>query len=462
MKKLILFALFMSVSIFAQQSARVDSMSGNSGLGRSSIYDSSDTLIFPHLAAKYGDIFNAYYVGTNNFMGFATFNILEGLTIGMADYKSAKTLEGLTANPADHTYSLFGSYDLGGMFLGFSLDYWGDTTETENKVSTQPPNSEKTTISSYIFDVKFSLGMMLSEDSGLDALIAFGFGSYTNENYVSDRSPNKTMLNNESDGLLTFGIGGRYFRPMGQYTKFTGWGYFNYKGDGVKSVAYDGTGKKTNPTLDSVSQLLVNVGSSFEITSPNNKLKATPYLGIIYLSETETNEVLTGDSKGSKSEITNSSFGAPYIGISIEYNLRKWLTIFSGYSKVVGLNTEEEVTLGKNVGATVVNTTDTATNGFAVSGFSIGFSMHNEDMALITKLSNDFLNNGPNFVSGETTNNMFASLTFEYKFGNDFRSQGKEEVKKEVIQEMKKETKKEEVKSEEKKTETKTTDDGLF
>lgn len=400
---------------------------------RNAFYDSSDAVYYPHLSVEHGHQIQAYYAGDDRFRGFGVVEVMDGLAIGFADYKANRTLSGLPAEQLSaHTYSLFAGYGMGNMAFGIAFDIWGSQNNQEDEVNTDPSSSAKDPwMDSDIFDIKLSMGMDLGNSSGFDLMLAFTFGMYTYETYNSLDTDVSTRLQGESDGIFALTIGGRYYMNPMDGVKVTAWGFIDYGSEGVKTVGYDALDgfSKVNPQLDEISGMMINFGASVELTTLNKKMMIRPFLGILYGSNTTLTESLRDPDKGSTNETVNTLTALPYGGISLEYALFDWFTLYSGYSKVVGSNTVEnsiKAYANTDTNSTVVaDTKSTTVNDYSVSGFTVGFSVHNEDMALVANLNTDFLLNGPDFISGTATNNMMATVTFEYKFDLPFGKQHK-------------------------------------
>ncbi|MBN2695012.1 hypothetical protein JXR93_10140 [bacterium] len=418
MKKLVFFFIFFSVVAFGQTS-RVDSLGGaisgtDPNFARASIYDPADVIMFPHLSNQYKDFLNVAYFGGDYFNGFGTFGFSDDITIGFADYSSVITVEGIDLD-AEHTYSIFGAYGMGNMSLGLFLNYWGDSAETESKDSLAE-TSGSTTKSVQAFDIGLSLGMILGEKTGFDALLKLRFGSYDDEVYSSAGNP-KTILNSESDGILQFVLGGRYFMPLGERAILTAWGFFDYSSEGYFDLDYSAENAKVQTLKHEFSMMTFNIGTSLKITSPNGKMDVTPYIGMQYKSDYDKTSSLTGTDKGTYEETTDGTLVLPFAGISLEYRFKEWLTFFSGYTKYVNFNTTETKEYDKNNDTVVINRTNTEKASDNHSSFAFGFSLHNEDMALQFNMNKEFFTNGPNFISGNTTGGFMASVTFQYNFG---------------------------------------------
>ncbi len=419
MKKLIFSIFLFSFVVFAQTS-RVESLGSLSSspalpnYGRMSIYDIGDVIMFPHLSNQYKDFLNASYFGGEYFNGFGTFGFSDAITVGFADYSSVLTVEGIDLD-AEHTYSIFGAYGMGDMTLGLFLNYWGDSAEGELN-NDLADTSSSATKSVQAFDIGFSLGMILGEKTGFDALLKLRFGSYNDEVYSSAGTP-KTELNSESDGILQLVLGGRYFMPLGEKTLLTAWGFLDYSSEGYFDITYSAEDAKVQTMEHEFSTINMNLGTSLKITSPNGKMDVTPYIGIHYTSDYNKESDLVDPTKGTYTETTNGTFILPFAGISLEYRFKEWITFFSGYSKYVQFDSTETKTYEKANDITTANTTRIAKESHNHSSFAFGFSLHNEDMALQFNMNKQFFTNGPNFISGNTTGGFMASVTFQYNFG---------------------------------------------
>jgi len=439
LKKILLILSLVSVSLMGVQSSRVNALSGHDSsysfgnlspapLSRASIYDPSDVILFPHLANKYSDFINVYYAGGNNFNGFGTFNIMSGLTLGVADYngyQQLKGVEGITdtnGNPlslSDHTYSIFAAYGLGNMNIGLSFDYWASNAKVEHlevDTSTNQTNTLSRTINTHIATVKASFGMDLGANMGFDSLFKIDLGGYANEAYDSTIEDPKTRLTNASDAYTSITVGGRFFMNLSTAVKMTSWGFLDYNSEGFSEVSYNTEHKRVDTVKHTDSLMLINLGTAFDIETIKNKLIVTPRFGILILSYNETSEDLTPPTTGSKEENSIDRTLLPYLGFSVEYSIKKWLTLYTGYSKVVYNENIKENQLIFNNEVKQSDITDKSTQGIVNSNFSIGVSLQNDVFKFIATLNKELLTSGPNFISG-VENTMFLNATLQYKFG---------------------------------------------
>ncbi len=435
-KKVLLLLSLVSVSLLGAQSSRVNALSGldsSSGYysptanGRVSIYDTSDVVIFPHLANQYSDVASVYYAGANNYNAFGTFNIMSGLTLGVTDYNATQEMFGIRGvtdtdgNPislASHTYSLFAAYGLGSMNFGLSFDYWSSHFKHEVKTldtTTNQNNIASKTVDSHIASIKASFGMDLGNNMGFDSLLQFDFGNYTNEVYDSTGNP-KTVLLNSPDAYTAISAGGRFFMDLSYSVKMTAWGFLDYKNEGYKDLTYNAEHKRVDTVGYTSDNLQMNLGASFEIEAIKDKLVMTPMFGIMIVSTEVKTEILNGQTKGSIAKENSDTYAIPYLGFSLEYNIRKWLTIYSGYTKFTNSQSNSEYQLGYANDVKQAEETKTDEKDNVNSNFALGISFQNDDFKFIATLNKDLIINGPNFISGTNTP-MFLNATLQYKFG---------------------------------------------
>ena len=438
LKKVLLILSFVSISLMGAQSSRVSALSGFESssqigytsivpLGRVGIYDPSDVIIFPHLANKYSDFANVYYAGPNNYNAFGTFNTMSSLTIGVADYNTKQAIWGLEGladtegnplNLANHTYSIFAAYNLGSIDLGLSFDYWSSHFKNEVKtldIAANQTNTTSRTIASSISSIKASFGMDLGNNMGFDSLFKIDFGSYTNEAYDSIGNP-KTILVNSPDAYTAISVGGRFFMDLSYTVKMTAWAFLDYNNEGYSELTYNTEHKKVNTVEHTKSSLLTNIGASFDIETIKDKLLITPSFGILISSFEINSKSLTVPTEGSKAKDSFDKISIPYLGLAIEYSIKSWLTIYTGYNKLVYTDTTESYKLDKATNVTQSEVTDTSKQNKTSSNFSVGISLQNNTFKFIATLNKALLTNGPNFISG-TTAPMFLNATLQYKFG---------------------------------------------
>ncbi len=474
MKRLML-VLFISFATLYAASSRVDSLQGGSSSGngsglssdlslfRGSVYDASDMLIFPHLANEYSNYLNFYNAGTMN--GFASFKVLDMFTLGFADMNNERVLQGLSSEgvelPAEHTYSFFIAYPMDNMVFGFAFNYWGNTNDSERTTDNNGNIAKvNSTQNIGLYDIKLSMGMTLDTNSGFDALLRFGFGGYTNSQFVTGLNPEIQELS-ESDGVFSVSIASRYYMMLSEQVKLTSWLSFAYGSESWKDARYDGGGTKINDNLNSSPSMNVNLGTGFEIVTPLKDLVVTPSIGISYNSMSGKTESLIDAAAGSYNEVSLASLTLPYLGLSVEYNILSWLTIYSGVSKIVNLNSTTTTTETKANGTTTFKNEEVVSTSESNTGFTLGFSLHSKSLEFIVLFNNAVVRNTPNFMFDTEGEPNILSATFQYNFGGapktnilPFNKVEKVEVKKDVKKEVKKEEKKE-VKKVEKKVEKK-------
>jgi hypothetical protein len=199
--------------------------------------------------------------------------------------------------------------------------------------------------------------------------------------------------------------------------KMTAWAFLDYSNEGYSDLQYNTENKKVDTVKYTQSSLLINLGTAFNIEAIKEKLIVTPALGVMLFSADSTTENLTAPTTKSKVQDTMGVNALPYIGLSVEYNIKKWLTFYTGYTKLVLSNSQENYILNYNNDTKQSETTQTVEGDDVNSNFALGLSLQNDVFKFTASMNKGLLVNGPNFISGETTTPMFLNATLQYKFG---------------------------------------------
>ncbi len=290
-----------------------------------------------------------------------------------------------TSPYADQRINLFYGRNFNDMPFGFSLGIYGNSQKQEN---------DTVSSSSYERSLKrYEIGLGISPmEQKLDIGFMVAFTSWTEKEWNgTDALYDESKPKGNMDLMLNF----RYWMdPMDKCILVPHLGFLKAK-QGIEGYATDNTltGKYT------VSETVIDLGLGMNYEASEDVLVVTD-LGIMFDSykyETETPGLPTTETKSSYKSI-------PYFKIGLDAKVLKWMDIRAGVTSFWRKYTSEPVPSRKY------------TSSYASTDTFLGAGFHWGDLELDVSVHEDFLQNGPYFISGESSDYLFERVSLTYYF----------------------------------------------
>lgn len=286
----------------------------------------------------------------------------------------------------------------GNASLGFQADYSGVRDENNANVP-QAGGINIFTASTWGFAFGFSSPM--GDLNNLDFGFRIRIGSFK-----SKADSSTEVLTNKSNGntALTFNL--RDYYALNDYLNLVPVGSFSTASEknteyvGVDSNAFKftttviegGLGLQTKPTENS--EIIGGVG---------------------YRSSKQRSKMFA-DASGNDTLITDASFSEtslPYAFLGFEAQVKNWLHFRLGAEKSViteKRKAEKPVAAGGNTGRNEWKET------FSDLNYAVGVGISAGPVTMDAQVDNEWWNQGPNFLSGTNTGDMFPRISFTYNF----------------------------------------------
>lgn len=277
-------------------------------------------------------------------------------------------------NGVDHRISAFFGTPIGDHQFGAALSYWGDSYSVDGDTANE------TSMSNMIID--FTAGMTIFDNT--DLALNFGFQTWTNED-----DQGETV--NEPNGNMKIALAGRHWMDFGN----------DYVGIPHAAFGYCTNGEKVPDSYeDKYNTIMFDLGWGMNL-NPAERILAVGDLGFTYISEKNT---YTPD-VGNEMEMTHSDFVLPYFRLGLEGHVTDWWDVRVGAVKkwhMISHARDEDVS--DKYGQAETNT-------YLGTGIYLG------NLTLDLQIHEDFMRQGPNFVSGYD-DDLVTRLSLKYNFGD--------------------------------------------
>ncbi len=384
MRNLLIFTmLFCFIGSMAMASqTRVLTMGEVNGI----VKDDANIWIFPQTISEYPNLFTAEFDGDYFWQAGANFGFGEDEKAWvLGAYFSQEDFDhyyfDLDNSDEDHRINLFYGRELGGKPFGMNFGYYGGGSENAD---TDVANNWNESFSRY----EFTFGYTPMPELELSA--GFAMSTWTDE--VSDG----TALIDQTapDGNSDFFLMGRYWMaPRGNCTPLIHGGFYSSKA-GIED--YDGTGTLTN--TDNYSETMFELGMAMNYDGGSDVLVVSDF-GFTFANEKWESAPVGGTA----TEYKESNIALPFFKIGIDAKVFEWMDFRAGVTNHwvgwKGEQTDEEETWS---GA--------ETNTYLGAGFHWG------NFEIDARIDENFIEDGPYFISGDDTNNMFEMVTINYFF----------------------------------------------
>lgn len=382
---LIFSVIILFGGIFASET-RTFSMGQSAGF----IRDDSDVNLFPGTLNYYNSLVQTemrFNGGDNAYSGTVhlplpntNFNIGVNINRPIFDLDSfvgLGTYGGVNTVYVNRVTDVLFGMEMNGNNLGFRVSY-GTDSFVQDSSFLHSQNIDKS--ASYM---EFAGGL---SNEKFDVGASIMLPSVTNE------------LNNDKDELSGFGFNltGRYFHKINRKVDLVPLVMY-----GMMSATFDSGGVTTWQDHDiTLSNIFVGAALNYYVDE-----QSTIVLGVhAYSSQSYTEEY-------KDYEVTNATTTLPAIFIGGESRLASWLLGRLGVMQI--FQTETTTVKPKGVPSAEESTTLSTVN------FSFGLGIELGDFLIDADLNDGLLFEGPYFISGHNTGDMFGKLSVTYTFGSD-------------------------------------------
>ena len=314
----------------------------------------------------------AYYYGFNGDMLFWIINDMA------SDWE-------IDMSPQDK-FSLVYAHRFDAFRIGFMVNMMGTSLKIEDSELDPTYNAE---LKTGIINFTGGFSMEVGEEHQLDLAVDYSHASFT---WTDDDYDPATVA--ELDGGNAFGVTARFMYKWNDDVALIPAGSFFSGSIGVKES--DSYSKEK----DSRTIFNLGLGCNYQ---PNDNFELITALGVIY------NKMNYDYSAGEYIE-TFSSFDMPYFLMGMDLNVKKWLNFRLGINKwlrswkyVYDIDAVSGEELGKWSEAPLV--------------YTLGAGIYVGGLEFDCVLNNDFLNEGPYFISGDdVSGDLFPQVSIKYNF----------------------------------------------
>jgi len=406
---LMLFAL----SALATET-RVATM-GNSGLY---LKDDAGMFIYPGTMSMYQKMVIAEHYSNNDNSDIGPFTYGRYRRVGIVMPAWGTGTLAIFAGEGTENFNVGGGFNLGftapttrflvgyGMntgnsSLGFQVDFSGVRDEN-NFPPVQGGTPDVFTASTWGFG--FGLSTPMGDLNNLDFGFRLRIGSYE-----SKLDSATEVLGNKSDGNMALSFVLRDYYAMNDYMNLIPVGAFAIASE--KNREYFGA--------DSILFKFNNTAYEFGLALQTKPTENSEIIGGFgYRSSKERSKQFGDASDGDtlNTDFSESNTALPFAWLGFEAQVKSWMHFRLGVEKEINSfkrKSEKPVAAaGADEGRNEYKTTSSPLN------YAVGVGFHAGPVTMDAMVENDWINNGPNFLSGETTSDgqLFPRITFVYNF----------------------------------------------
>lgn len=294
--------------------------------------------------------------------------------------------------------------------LSLGLQLYGAGINSQDKTETSQANANSTTDRSAT-SLGADLGLVYVNPQVTGELAVKFRTNSASRKTVTNAANNSTPLDRSSEGGIELAVNARAFvaaAPNLKVVPVVGFTTFSWNEKNADQPAPTGTVEKITYSLRAI-----EAGVGINYTTKNALLAG----GVSFISAGE--ERKDENDNGVSGNTTTTTFNnttLPKVNLGAEYYALDWLTLRLGYVKTIqsgSLKTEATFSGGNSTNTnTGANTANPNTLG-EYATFGVGFKFG--DFNLDGALSNNFLVNGPNVISGQSTK-LFGQISAHYSF----------------------------------------------
>lgn len=409
MKRLIIFSvmlMFLFGAMAYATNTRVETM----GMANNIVMDEANISLYPSVINYYPKLFLGEFSGDYYWKAGASFLVGENSRkpFVMGGYFSrvpftptiVSTLQSMGVLPpgdasASHRIEFHYGREVNQLPVGFTFSYFNSGEEYDDSALV---NDEKSSLSRFEFGLGIS-PMMKKLDLGAH----LAFTTWTNEDYVLAQDAVVDMT--KPTGNIMFDFNARYWMPpVGKYVLIPHLG-FSYDKQGIELYGDDAgtwTVLETYKTTDLMLDL--GLGMNYE---------AAPDILVIadlgFALDNYKLEYVDELDAANNTDTEDKMFVLPYFRVGLDAKVFNWLDLRSGVHTRWEKMTHEPYTVGLTE-FDKYTTSEAVTSTFLGAGFNWG------QLYIDAEVNTDFIENGPYFVSGDDTVDLFEQISLKYMF----------------------------------------------
>lgn len=317
------------------------------------------------------------------------------LAVFAGDGSEDFTVQGATITEPTTRFLVGYGINAGNASLGFQVDFSGVRDEIPNAV---PQVGAPTIFTASTWGIGFGFSTPMGDLNNLDLGFRLRIGSF-------ERKLDTTATDNilaKSDGNTTLSFVIRDYYAMNDYVNLVPVGALGISTQ--KDV--DSTVSPADRFKHSTTAIEAGLGIQTKPTE-NSEIIA----GAGYRSSNEKDKELTragGDSITTSTTITS----LPFAFLGFETQVKSWMHFRLGVNKDI-VTTKEKNELPASTGAP---DRDESKDTDSPLNYAVGVGIHAGPVTMDASVSSNWFNNGPYFLGGDATTNMFSRISFIYNF----------------------------------------------
>jgi hypothetical protein len=300
--------------------------------------------------------------------------------------------------------------------LNFGLQVYTGSRRTETKTERSDTLAPQGTETNSLSTLGFDLGAVYDKNTTrIEVSGKLRMNSRSVKDEETRPSPTRSTETNIDGGMEIAAKARGYFAasPSLDIVPVLGFYTTSWKPQVVITPAPNPAPTNQQATEVSLTELEAGIGI-------NKKLRNALLIGgISYVQASNETKITNRNNDSSLARTTtNKTTGLPRVNLGLEYYALDWLTVRLGYYKLMGAQETKQEDRNGSITTTVTNTSSgtTAPNRSFGDFVSVGVGMHFGSFNLNMNVQNEFLNNGPWFIGGNQTSNLFGQVSANYAF----------------------------------------------
>jgi len=362
------------------------------------VKDDANIGIYPQTINYYPNLFIGEFSGNDYWKAGANWQFKQesnplvlGTYFSMDDFDAFPSWLG--EDGPDHRIDLYAGMLMGEMPMGVNITYYNSGNKNEDDDVTN-----NLTMSATHF--KFAFGASLMEKK-LDASLFLAMTTWTDEDYNwwgPGNIDSGLVKESEPAGNMGIGFNARYWMdPMGKYTLVPHFGVTIWKWGADYYGDYNDAWQVWRQIEDRT--MTIDLGLGWNYDAAEDVLVVGDF-GFQLEKYKYQDEQLPS----TLNEENESTMVLPYFKVGIDAKVFKWMDFRSGITSYWERWTYEPSDVEKRSYSYVE--TDTY----------LGAGFHWGKLTLDAQVSTDFIENGPYFISGDYTSDLFEQVTVQYAF----------------------------------------------
>lgn len=312
--------------------------------------------------------------------------------------ESFSTAGGTTITQPTTRFLVGYGVNTGNSSLGFQVDFSGVRTETQPFLADSGQNTPVQIYTASTWGIGVGLSTPLGDLNNLDLGFRIRIGNFS----YKDETPTGDTVQAKSDGNTTLSFVVRDYYALNDYVNLVPAGKFGVATQ--KDVDAPAQFKHTT------TQIEAGLGVQTKPTENSEIIGGAGYRS----SKTRSRDFAFSGSDSLDTETSTTSL--PFAFLGFETQVKGWMHFRLGMEKDIS-STKNKVN-----GPFGLNTTDDSKNERKQSTspmrYAVGAGIHAGSVTMDALVENQWLNNGPNFLSGESTSSgqLFPRISLTYNF----------------------------------------------